>query len=245
MSVRSALLAFAAVGAVAALVAVGAPTASAGSATEATEVVSVDYRPDGTKHVRLYSPAKGISAQTLATKLRKAGVRNAQVAPLAGPCEWGSARALECPPVGWAYNGYADPQVYFMDHTSSAWPMTAVVPDWNRAVGIDSYYRWHANGCPGNGVHCVHVHNANYGDTGWMGLAEYSTDGGDLLLDVTLKLNDYYATNSTLRRTTACHEAGHALGLGHGTSLAGCMSAEGTALRPHADDLNLLPRIYP
>ncbi len=157
-----------------------------------------------------------------------------------------------CPPVDDRFGAkLSDPAATIrasIDHTGSGWPMTAIVPSWNRAVGVDSYYRWHTGGCPGNGTHCPHAYSGNYGGTGWAGLTEYSYDGNGYFVDgaVTMKLNDYYAGSASLRRDTACHEAGHVLGLGHNTSTGSCLYfQQGSGQNPNSDDLNLLPRIYP
>lgn len=77
MSVRSALLSFAAAGAVAALVAVGMPSASA---ADLDEVIAVVRQANGVTQVKVYRPAQGISAETLRDRLHRAGVRNAEVA---------------------------------------------------------------------------------------------------------------------------------------------------------------------
>ncbi|MBV7700149.1 matrixin family metalloprotease [Streptomyces sp. TRM70350] len=227
---------------------------AAGQADATGDVYAVKQHADGTTSVAVYRPAPGVTAGTLAKKLKATGVQGVQapapgdVTTLALPCSYGSARTLECSPVRWAHNGYADPQVYFLDHTSSAWPMTAVVPKWHESVGIDSYYRWYTAGCPGGGRHCVHAYSSNYGNTGWTGVTYYRYNASRYFIDgsVSMQLNDYYGGTAAQRRNTACHEAGHVLGLGHGTSTSSCMYSSRTSTTvPNADDFALLPRIYP
>ncbi len=209
---------------------------------------------DGTVSVTIYDPAEGVSPDQLRDMLRRSGVTGVlakgQEPPTAQPGQkvnqplaclsYGTAR--EWCDHRWSYGAYRDPQVYFLDHTSSAWPVTAAVNDWYQAVGIDAYYRWHTAGCPG-GTHCVHVYNGAYGATGWYGLTSWSpgTQG-----PVTVKLNDSYSLTANQHRTIACHELGHALSLNHNTSTSSCLySGTYISLRPNGDDYNLLPRIYP
>ncbi|MGP3979687.1 matrixin family metalloprotease [Streptomyces sp. KR80] len=237
-----------------------APTAASSTAenAESGDVYAVKRRANGVTSVTVYRPAPGVTSTELASRLRAAGVAGVQtnatpastkaVSPAALPCSYGSARTLECSPVRWAHNGYSDPQVYFLDHTSAAWPMTAVVPKWHESVGIDSYYRWYTGGCPGGGRHCVHAYSGNYGATGWTGLTNYSYNSSRYLVDgsVSMKLNDHYGGSAAEHRNTACHEAGHVLGLGHSTSTTSCMYGSRTSQQyPNSHDFALLPRIYP
>jgi hypothetical protein len=163
---------------VATLIAVAAPSAASADdsaapppagATDA-EVYTTEPQPDGSTLVTIYRPAPGVSADELAASLSASGIAEVEVvadiadgatdvAAAGLPCGVRSARSLRCPVVRWAYNGFADPQVYFLDHTSAAWPMTAAVATWNQAVGIDSYYRWYTAGCPARGTHCLNVYD--------------------------------------------------------------------------------------
>ena len=97
---------------------------------------------------------------------------------------------LTCSPVRWNKRGFGDPQVYFRDSSGSAWPVSASVTEWNRAVGADSYYIWHANGpCPAasTGKHCVPVTSAYYGSN-WIGRIQYSADANRYFIDGTVKV---------------------------------------------------------
>jgi hypothetical protein len=209
---------------------------------------------DGSVSVTIYDPAKGVTPDQLRDKLRRSGVTGVldkgQQPPTTQPGQK-QQLLLECFSYGsarewcdhrWSYGSFRDPQVYFLDHTSSAWPVTSAVNDWYQAVGIDAYYRWYTAGCPG-GTHCVNVYNGGYGATGWYGLTTWSpgTQG-----PVTVQLNDSYPLTANEHRTIACHELGHALSLAHNVSTSSCLySGTYISLHPNGDDYNILPRIYP
>ncbi|MFC0625395.1 hypothetical protein [Kribbella deserti] len=228
-----------------------APVAATESPAEDTVYV-VGKAKDGKTTVSIYDPAKSVTPDQLRDKLRRSGVdgvlSKGQQPPKAQP---GQRTALACQSYGtarqwcdhqWSYGGYNDPQVYFLDHTSSAWPVSASVTEWNKAVGIDSFYRYYTLGCP-SGVHCVDVYNGAYGTTGWYGLTTWTpgTQG-----PVTVKLNDSYTLTAAEHRTIACHELGHALSLNHNTATSSCLfSGTYVSLVPNADDYKILPLIYP
>jgi len=60
------------------------------------------------------------------------------------------------------------------------------------------------------------VCNANFGDTGWVGINENSMLDGVIQSSVA-KMNEYYLRNANYdhRRFTMCHEIGHGFGLPH------------------------------
>lgn len=69
----------------------------------------------------------------------------------------------------------------------------------------------------------VEVCAADYGPTGWVGATRFHRQG-DHITAAWIKFNEYYfsprfpeSNNAKARRNTACHEMGHALGLGHGS----------------------------
>lgn len=78
------------------------------------------------------------------------------------------------------------------------------------------------------------VCSANYGNTGWLGLAQIWITGGTHIVQGVVKNNDYYFGNSTYQYNNEaeklhviCQEVGHTLGLDHqdtsGASLNTCM----------------------
>jgi len=60
------------------------------------------------------------------------------------------------------------------------------------------------------------VCNANFGETGWVGINENSILG-DVIVSSVAKMNEYYLRNADFdhRRFTMCHEIGHGFGLPH------------------------------
>jgi hypothetical protein len=231
-----------------------APAAGATAAHQDDDVYVVQQRPDGTVYSAVYKPAAGVTGDELRDQLRREGVRGVLDQGRKAPN--GRFAALGCAPfVGtasawcnnkWGYGPFNDPQVYFLDHTSSSWPVTDARIDWYQAPGIDAYYRWHTAGCPGGGRHCVHVYNGNYG-TGWYGMTSAVSSGG-LFVDGTVKieLNDQVTPNTyAARRSVACHEMGHALGLDHNGSTNSCLSVPQFPQHPSADDFGVLNLLYP
>jgi hypothetical protein len=117
------------------------------------EVVVVERNALGTiTKMTRYQPAG--SAEKLRAQLRARGVTGVlpagQQAPnqiLAACAPFVGTAAAWCDHA-WAYNGFNDPQVYFLDHTPAGYPVTAAVADWYQSPGIDAYYRWHTEGLP-------------------------------------------------------------------------------------------------
>jgi hypothetical protein len=217
------------------------------------DVVAVVRGADGNTRVTLYEAAPGISDQRLYQMLRSSGVQGLQdpARRTVGPrtpttCTWGSATTFECPQVHWSRNGYSHPQIYFVDHSGDAWPVTAAVPVWNEAQGVDSWYRWAH--CPAvNGAHCVGVFSGNYGDTGWVGFTSALIDNNRTFIDtsVGVQLNDFYSITAARRRKSTCHELGHALGMGHNWATNSCLiSGAYEPQRPNGDDFALIADIY-
>jgi hypothetical protein len=218
-------------------------------------VIAVHARPGGGQVETVYDPAPGVTSSALARSLRAHGVADVHIdgatsAPgtVASPsytCTYGTAHTWGCPMSRWAYNGHSHPQIYFLDHTSAAWPLTAVVPEWNLTQGLDSWYRWYTQGCPGSTYHCVNVYDANYGNTGWTGMTTRSVNSSNYITSATVQLNDYYGGTAAEHRNTACHETGHVLGLDHNTSTGSCLYAVRTSQQyPSSQDFALLETYY-
>ncbi len=112
----------------------------------------------------------------------------------------------------------------------------------------------------------VEVCNYNYGDTGWLGLAQiWIYRGGSHIAQGVVEVNDYYFSgaggtsyqynNSAEQQHVVCQEVGHTFGLDHqdtsGASLDTCMdywhNTSGTDTRsttPNAGDYGELSCIY-
>jgi hypothetical protein len=218
------------------------------------EVLVDQPLPDGATRYTSYTPIKGVTPEQLAARLQKKGA-NAKVVTSSessggistfsdSPCAYGTARSMYCPVAYWRNNGYDDPQVYFIDHTSALWPTDAAVYAWNQSYGIDSYYAW--GGCPGyGGTHCIDVWSGNYGATGWGSSTTYSvsSDGSIVEWSAVSKLNEYYGYSGTQRRSAVCHALGHALGLGDAVGGSSCMVLYAGDY-PSSDDYGMLANIY-
>jgi hypothetical protein len=112
----------------------------------------------------------------------------------------------------------------------------------------------------------VEVCNADYGDTGWLGVAQiWIYRGGSHIAQGTVELNDYYFSgaggagyaynNSAEQQHVVCQEVGHTFGLDHqdesGASLDTCMdywhntsSSDLRSTTPNAGDYGELSCIY-
>jgi hypothetical protein len=108
----------------------------------------------------------------------------------------------------------------------------------------------------------VEVCSANYGNTGWLGVAQIWISGGTHITQGTVKNNDYYFgssgyqyNNTAEMQHVICQEIGHTLGLDHqdesGASLDTCMdyyhntSASDTkSTHPNQHDYDELATIY-
>jgi hypothetical protein len=108
----------------------------------------------------------------------------------------------------------------------------------------------------------VEVCSANYGNSGWLGLAQIWITGGEHITQGVVKNNDYYFGSSTYQyNNTAemqhviCQEIGHTFGLDHqsetGASLNTCMdyyhntsSSDTKSTHPNQHDYDELVTIY-
>lgn len=108
----------------------------------------------------------------------------------------------------------------------------------------------------------VEVCSANYGNTGWLGLAQIWVSGGVHITQGTVKNNDHYFGSSTYtynneaeKLHVMCQEIGHTLGLDHqatdGSSLNTCMDyyhntsdADTLSTHPNQHDYDQLASIY-
>jgi hypothetical protein len=99
----------------------------------------------------------------------------------------------------------------------------------------------------------VHACNANYGNNGWLGLAQIWASGSHIT-QATAKMNDSYLASSsyseTNRQHVICQEIGHDWGLDHqdesGADLNTCMDYSDALDNPHPNshDYAQLETIY-
>jgi hypothetical protein len=100
----------------------------------------------------------------------------------------------------------------YLTDASNDWSMSGVL-DTKVVAGQSS-----PSTCPPTAGR-VEVCNANYGSTGWLGIASVWTSGGHISQG-TVKNNDYYFNQqryntSAWRRFVTCQEVGHTFGLDH------------------------------
>jgi hypothetical protein len=212
-------------------------------------VTSTVQNADGTITETIYDPAPGVTPTQLAQNLRASGLGNVTVQDAA--CTNGSAVTWPSDAtcfVRWSYNGAVRPIINFVDHSSSAWPVGRAVTVWNKTSGIDSIYRTATTGCDGAPVHCVHVYSADYGANGSQAETNRTFNAAHTYYaSATVKLNNHYSGSETTNWSTACHELGHVLGLGHNTSTSSCTYYMGVSNRskyPLGNDYDLLERYY-
>lgn len=152
------------------------------------------------------------------------------------------------------------------NNTSGSWNahLATVSSDWSQSTVLDTSVvagGTSPRSCrPSRGR--VEVCSANYGNTGWLGVAQIWISGGVHITQGTVKNNDYYFGSSTYaynneaeKLHVICQEVGHTLGLDHqstdGTSLNTCMdyyhntSASDTlSTHPNQHDYDELGIIY-
>ena len=152
------------------------------------------------------------------------------------------------------------------DNVSGQWDamLRTASSDWSQSTVLDTQVvsgRTKPKSCrPTSGQ--VEVCSANYGNTGWLGVAQIWVTAGTHITQGTVKNNDYYFGSSSYQyNNTAemqhviCQEIGHTFGLDHqsetGASLNTCMdyyhntSASDTkSTHPNAGDLDELKCVY-
>jgi predicted Zn-dependent protease len=120
--------------------------------------------------------------------------------------------------------------------------MTAAIADWSRSGRVDGAP---VAKCSNRFVYCVRVTEYSKRD----GRAGHTILNHDPKTGIawygSIQVNTYYAKSWAQRRKTACHEAGHAFGLGGHTS-GSCMQdgLRNLTTRPSASDFATLQRIY-
>ena len=141
---------------------------------------------------------------------------------------------------------------------------TAVETDWERSVVLDlriqpddasramrkrCWLAWYA----------IRACNADYGDSGWGGLADIEIDAYGHIVAAAAAVNDYYLVGMTStartqwRQFILCQELGHAFGLDHqdedqtNANLGTCMdytNLPASNQHPNAHDFGMLKQLY-
>lgn len=199
--------------------------------------------------IRLRDRVRGLVAgsSSLATVL---ALGPSAAAPPAGAAEAASG-AVTYPAghglpggVHWNRVNTATAQVYFIDHTSVNWPVSASASTWNQTNRLGVYWRSPSQGCPGSNVGCVHVSEINNSTVDYIGLTSWTVNG-DHFGTVSVKLNSAFAPDSTVKRSVACHELGHAIGLDHQNVNDSCMTAGNVFPKyPNGHDFDKVRAIY-
>jgi hypothetical protein len=159
------------------------------------------------------------------------------------------------------------------NNTSSPWSsmLSSTSTSWNASTGPSTVLTTSVGrGDVGDPSTCdptlgkVEVCNADYGNNGWLGLAQiWIYRGGSHIAQGVVELNDYYFksgstyayNNSAEQLHVVCQEVGHTFGLDHqsetGASLDTCMdyyhnpsSGDTRSTRPNAGDFGELSCIY-
>jgi hypothetical protein len=149
-----------------------------------------------------------------------------------------------------------------VDSVSTTWDghLNTAIADWSQSTVLDLAK---GAGTPAKGKTCkaiagkINVCNSNYGNTGWLGVAQIWVSGSHITR-ATTKVNDTYFNTPTYntsawRQLVMCQEIGHGFGLDHqdenfnNANLGTCMdyaSNPGTNQHPNQHDYAQLETIY-
>lgn len=121
----------------------------------------------------------------------------------------------------WSADGTNPITPAVVDNTDSRWNghVAQAVADWNASQFIASPIEYGNNSSCAMVTGTIQVCNADYGDTGWLGIATISHRDGVIVAGST-KLNDNFFERDQYntyawRQLVTCQEIGHDYGLGH------------------------------
>jgi predicted Zn-dependent protease len=156
---------------------------------------------------------------------------------------------------GYHWAGTGERAITVIDSVKVGWDpaLTAAVTNWNVSNFIDmtvtpgSLTKRSRKRCTPT-LNSIHVCNYAYGRTGWAGLAKVFFDQNFHIVKANARLNATYVRSASKMQAVACHEIGHALGLGHRPQPEGATSCLSPILStssvPDGDDYTELTTIY-
>lgn len=140
--------------------------------------------------------------------------------------------------------------------TTGQWEalLAEVAAVWSQSEVLDVVVAQGQGTCQANAGR-VEVCNGDFGNAGWLGLAEVWVDKGGHIVQATIKLNDPQFVpgtyNDFAKRHILCQEVGHVLGLDHtrDPTSKSCMDEayginDPEWVNPNAHDFGQLDRIY-
>lgn len=146
-------------------------------------------------------------------------------------------------------NGHSVATVYYVDATDSSWPVNAAAIEWNRSSKVDAF---RVSSCPSTNDYCVPVSQKSLGQglcssSLTYGVVTYMSNGGDHFSRSSFTITLCNTTPAADRRSVACQEEGHTLGLAHRPLNAPtCMVGSGSVFPnlPDGHDFDELGAIY-
>jgi hypothetical protein len=158
-------------------------------------------------------------------------------------------------PLHWSDNDPSYPRgyIYWVDNTGAEWPVYSSAVEWDKAGRLDAVYTSSEAACPNTG-HCVSVNETALGAAGCTGALGsttpviYAGASAHLHTDTVVEVDsECSGAAAGKRRTIACHEMGHSIGLYEDFARTNtCMAApyQGVQQLPNEHDYNAIASQY-